>query len=422
MSYSFNNLAAAMLVLSLGLTGCERPSSGTVATAPTPVTVSHPLKRSVGDYADFTSRTAAVESVDVRARVGGYLGKINFKEGTLVKKGDLLFQIDPRPFVAELNRAKAQVEQAKASITQSQSQLNVSEADEGRAAAGLDYQRRRLERAKRLLPAGTITQEEFDLQKSEMLQGQADLQRSKAQMASSQAAIGGAQAAVQSAEAAVALADLNVKYTNVTAPIDGQVSRYYVTEGNLVQQDVTLLTTIVSVDPIYAYADLDEHTVLHGRELIREGKATASGADLVVRLGLANEEGFPREGTVNFVDNQVSPKTGTLRVRAVFSNQDQFLSPGLFARLRIPIGEPHEALLVTDRAIDTDQGQKIVYIVDQDNKVDSRPVRLGAAHDGLRAIEAGLSPSDRVIVNGLQRVRPGVTVDPKLVEMPGTSK
>ena len=148
---------------------------------------------------------------------------------------------------------------------------------------------------------------------------------------------------------------------------------------------------------------------------------SARDAVLRVKLGLANEEGFPREGTVNFVDNQVNPATGTLRVRAVFLNKDQFLTPGMFARVRIPIGEPHEAVLVTDRAIDTDQGQKIVYVVDSNNKVDARPVKLGAAHDGLRAIEAGLSPSDLVIVNGLQRVRPGVTVDPTLVAMPGSA-
>jgi RND family efflux transporter MFP subunit len=382
MSYSLNVLAAAILVLSLGLTGCGRTSSGTVVTAPTPVTVSHPLKRNVGDYADFTSRTAAVESVDVRARVGGYLDKINFTEGTLVKKGDLLFEIDPRPY-------RALVDFAKAQLAANEALLKKATSDNVRY------------KTLAIKSPTAVTQQDLD-----QYQATADQ----------------AIANVGTARATLETNELNLGFTKVVSPIDGRTSRYDLTVGNLVQQDVTLLTTIVSVDPIYAYADVDEHTVLHVRELIREGKAkSARDAEIRVRLGLANEEGFPREGTVNFVDNQVNPKTGTLRVRAVFPNQDQFLNAGMFARVRIPIGEPHEALLVTDRAIDTDQGQKIVYIVDKDNKVNSRPVRLGAAHDGLRAIEDGLSPSDRVIVNGLQRVRPGVTVDPKLVEMPGSA-
>ena len=195
--------------------------------------------------------------------------------------------------------------------------------------------------------------------------------------------------------------------------------------GNLVQAGDqtggTLLTTIVSVDPMYAYFDVDEHTVLRVRQLIREGKAeSARDGELPVWLGLANEEGFPHQGTINFVDNQVNPKTGTLRVRGVFPNKDEALSPGYFARVRVPIGRPHKALLVTDRALDTDQGQKVVYVVDEDNEVVSRPVRLGALHDGLREITDGLKPGERVIVNGLQQVRPGITVEPKLVDMPAS--
>ena len=193
--------------------------------------------------------------------------------------------------------------------------------------------------------------------------------------------------------------------------------------GNLIQSGDqnggTLLTTIVSVDPMYAYFDVDERTVLRVRQLIREGKArSAREAEWPVSLGLANEEGFPHQGTINFEDNQVNPKTGTLRVRGVFPNKDEALSPGFFARVRVPIGQAHRALLVTDRAIDTDQGQKVLYVVNKKNEVVSRPVRLGALHDGLREITEGLKPGERVIVNGLQQVRPGVTVEPKLVDMP----
>ena len=224
-------------------------------------------------------------------------------------------------------------------------------------------------------------------------------------------------------KAVVASRQLDLDYTKVTAPVSGRISRYVVTVGNLIQSGDqgggTVLTSIVSVDPMYAYFDVDEYTVLRVRQLIREGKAkSARDAELTVWLGIANEDGYPHRGTVNFVDNQVNPKTGTLRLRGVFPNKDEALSPGYFARVRVPIGFPHQALLVSDRALDTDQGQKVVYVVDKDNKVLSRPVRPGPLHDGLRAIQDGLKPGERVIVNGLQQVRPGVTVEPKLVDMP----
>jgi RND family efflux transporter MFP subunit len=195
--------------------------------------------------------------------------------------------------------------------------------------------------------------------------------------------------------------------------------------GNLIQSGDqnggTLLTTIVSVDPMYAYFDVDEHTVLRVRQLIRAGKAqSARDGEVTVWLGLANEDGYPHRGTINFEDNQVNPRTGTLRVRGVFPNKDETLSPGYFARVRVPIGFPHQALLVSERALDTDQGQKIVYVVNEKNEVVSRPVRLGALQDGLREITDGVKPGERVIVNGLQQVRPGITVEPSLVDMPAS--
>jgi RND family efflux transporter MFP subunit len=197
-----------------------------------------------------------------------------------------------------------------------------------------------------------------------------------------------------------------------------------VSKGNLIQAGQsgggTLLTTIVSVDPMYAYFDVDERTVLRVKQLIREGKANLPDeVEIPVWLGLANEDGYPHQGSVQFIDNQVNPRTGTLRVRGVFSNKDEFLSPGYFARVRVPIGSPHEALLVTERALDTDQGQKIVYVLDEDKKVVVRPVRLGALHEGLREITEGLRPGERVIVNGLQQVRAGMTAEPQIVSMPG---
>src|SRR6516164_2244079 len=306
-----------LLGLCLGLAGCVRAPSAAPEAAPTPVTVSHPVERNVTDHADFTGRTAAVDSVEVRARVLGYLDKVHFKEGALVKQGDLLFEIDPRPYRADLERAVGTVAQYDARVHRLER----------------DYRR-----VKNLLARGAVGQEEYDRYESDYREAVANLHFAKANRD---------------------LAALNLGYTRVTAPVSGRASRYVVTVGNLIQSGDqgggTLLTTIVSVDPIYAYFDVDEYTVLRVRRLIREGKVkSARDGDVTVWLGLANEDGFPHRGKINFVDNQVNPKTGTLRLRGVFRNPDEALSPGLFGRIRVPIGEAHKALLVSDRAVDTD--------------------------------------------------------------------
>ena len=238
-----------------------------------------------------------------------------------------------------------------------------------------------------------------------------------------QAAADQAVANADTARATLKKNQLDLDFTKVVSPIDGRVSRYYVTKGNLVVQDQTLLTTIVSVDPIYAYFDVDESTVLHVRELIRSGKMqSAREISVPAWLSVTSDDGFPYEGVINFVDNQVDPKTGTLRVRGVFPNKDEALSPGFFCRVRVRIGVPHPAFLVNERAIEADQGQKIVYVVNEKNEVVYRPVRVGARHGNLIEITDGLKSDERIIVNGLQRVRPGATVDPKLVDMPGSTE
>jgi RND family efflux transporter MFP subunit len=370
-------LSAVWIVLA----GCAPVPSGAPRSAPVSVTVSYPVERDVTDYADFTGRTAAVDSVEVRARVSGYLDKVNFKEGALVHKDDQLFEIDPRLYRADLARAKGAVAQIEARVHR-------LERDFGRA--------------KLLLARAAVGQEEYDRYEGDYREAQANLEVAKANRD---------------------LAALNLDYTRVIAPVSGRVSRYVVTVGNLIQSGDqsggTLLTTLVSVDPMYVYFDMDERAVLRIRQLIREGKArSASQTRWPVALGLAIEQGFPHQGTINFEDNQVNPKTGTLRVRGVFPNKDEGLSPGLFARVRVPIGETHRALLVTDRAIDTDLGQKVLYVVDEKNEVVSRAVRMGALHHGLREITEGLKQGERVIISGLQQVRPGVTVEPKLLQMP----
>jgi RND family efflux transporter MFP subunit len=383
MRYPSTYFAGPALVVGfcLAVTGCAREPSQAPATGPVPVTVSYPIERDVTDYAGFTARTAAVDSVEVRAHVWGYLDKVNFKEGALVNKGDVLFELDPRPYQALLN-------QAKAKVALDEAQLKFDEAE---------YQRNLS-----LSRTGAVSQSDLD---------------------KTSAARGVDIANVAADKAVVASRQLDLDYTKVLAPVSGRVSRYVVTVGNLIQSGDqnggTLLTTVVSVDPMYAYFDVDEHTVLRVRQLIQQGKAkSARDVEVFVWLGLANEDGYPHKGTINFVDNQVNPKTGTLRVRGVFPNKDEALSPGYFARVRVPIGYPHQALLVSDRAVDTDQGQKIVYVVNENNEVVSRPVRLGALHDGLREITDGLKPGERVIVKGLQQVRPGITVEPDLVDMP----
>ena len=370
----------AALILGLGAPGCAEAPASAPAPAPVAVAVSYPVEQEVADYADFPARVTAVQSVEVRAHVWGYLDKIHFKEGVLVNKGDVLFDIDPRMYRADLERAKGAVAQYEAQMRR----------------LGHDY-----ERGRNLKARAAVSQEEYDRIEGDY----------RAAVANHHVA-----------EANSDLAELNLEYTKVTAPVGGRISRHLLTVGNLIQSGDqgggTVLTTIVSVDPIYAYFDVDELTVLRARQLNREGKAASTRDEVPVSLALANEDGFPHRGTINFVDNQIHTKTGTLSFRGVFPNKDEALTAGFFARIRVPMSLPHRALLVTDRALDNDQGQKILYVLNDKDEVISRPVRVGALHDGLRAIEDGLKPGERVIVNGLLKVRPGATVQPKLVEMP----
>jgi RND family efflux transporter MFP subunit len=364
--------------LMIALTGCSRQPEPAPPAA-IPVVVTRPLEREITDYTDFTGRTAAVDSVEVRARVWGYLTKVNFKEGAIVKKGDILFEIDPLIY-------KAALHQAEGNVASLQARVERLDAD--------------LARARRMVGTGAMSREDFDKVVGD--RGEAVAMR-------------------DAAKAAVERAKLDVDYTNVVAPISGRVSRYLVTQGNLVQAGDqaggTLLTTIVSIDPMYAYFDVDEHTVLHVRKLIREGKSDSPReGGFPVSMELANERGFPHKGTINFVDNQVNPRVGTMRLRGVFPNKDQVLVPGLFCRVRLPYGRPHKALLVNERAFDTDQGAKIMYIVDDKDQVVIRKVQVGELHDGLREVTAGLRAGERFILDGLQQVRPGSIVEPTMVD------
>jgi RND family efflux transporter MFP subunit len=368
-------------VFILGMAGCTRPPAAP-PPPPTTVSVSYPLEREITFHSDFTGRTAAVDSVDVRAHVWGYLDKVNFKEGDLVRRDDVLFEIDPRTYQAQLDQAKADLESKEATVVKTQAIYS---------------------RTTHLLKSRAVSEEDLDNANGDWLVAKAN---------------------VLLAQANLRMAELNLGFTKVKAQISGRIAKYNVTVGNIVQSGDqsggTLLTTIVSVDPIYVNFDVDERTVLKAERLVREGKATSARNTIVpVYMGLGNESGFSHQGVINYSGNQINPSTGTLPVRGVFPNKDGMLTPGLFVRVRVPIGKPHQAILVTDRAIDSDQGQKIVYTVNEKNEVVVQPVELGPLEGGLRVIESGLKPGDRVIiVNGQQQVRPGALVDPNLVAMP----
>lgn len=358
--------------------GCGPGATERTPEGPAEVTVSQPLKETIADYVDFTGQLAAVKEVEVRPRVSGYVEKVYFEEGAEVVKDAKLFQIDPRPYKAALEKAKGQ-------LAATRGQLKRFEAD--------------LTRAEQLFSQRAVSRADYD----------------KALGNRDEAA-----GSLDALKAAVDDAQLNLDFTEVLSPIAGRVSKAQIVEGNLAQADKTLLTTVVSVDPVYAYFDVDDDTYLRVKKLIREGKLISpKEAKEPIFLALANEEGLPHKGIIDFVDNKVNPGTGTIQVRGVFPNPDRGLTPGLFVRVRVPLGPPQSALLVAEVALGSDQGQKFVLTVDDKNKVVSRRVKVGRLEGGLRVINEGISATDWVIVEGLQRVRPGETVTPKQEPMPG---
>lgn len=377
-------------VLLLGLTllcssGCGESHSeaGGQAQEAIKVNVAKPVLRKVQDAMDYTGRLEAVESVEIRARVSGYLTQVTFM-GSLysdVKQGEVLFQIDDRPYKNAVANAEANVASAKASLTTSAAELA---------------------RTEELFKKGVVVQAELDR----------DVGR-KAQ----------ADAAILSSKAGLDQALLDLEFTTIRSPIDGVISTPKLTVGNLVTPQTESLTSVVSVDPIYVYFDVDEPTYLKIQENVRSGKLpTREEGEYAVHLGLATDTGYPYTGKLDFLDNQINSGTGTIRVRGQFRNPKperggRPLSPGLFARVQVPLGMPHESLLITERAIGRNLGQPFVYVVGADNTIEVRNVQLGAMHDGLRVVTAGLKPDDQVVVAGLQRIRRGSVVEPILKEM-----
>ena len=364
--------AIAVGLLATGANSHAEEPAGVIA--PAQVGVADVVVRDVQPWDEYTGRIAAVDSVELRPRVGGYVERVAFSEGQLVKKGDLLFEIDRRPYQAALTQAEAQLERARA---------------EAALAATQNA------RAQALIEAKAISREDYESRRAASATGVAG---------------------VRAAEAAVAAARLNLQFTEVRSPIDGRAGRAMVTEGNLAQADQTLLTTLVSQDPMYVYFESDEQTYLRYAELARKGERTRSSNP--VRVGLANETGFPHAGTVDFVDNQVDPATGTIRARAVLPNPDRVFTPGLFARVQVQGSGEFEAMLVDDKAVLTDQDRKYVYVLGADNKAVRKDVELGRMIDGLRVVQSGLDADDKVIVHGVQKVfMPGMPVTPRTIAM-----
>src|SRR5271163_2622659 len=362
----------------LSVAGCAK-SGGPSAAPPPQVSVATVIEKRVKDWDEFTGRLQAVETVEIRPRVSGYIDKVAFTEGSQVKRGALLFVIDPRPYQAEYDHAAADVKRFK---------------------TALDLGRIELTRVQRLKDSGAVSEEELDERKSTVAQAEAN---------------------VAGAEAALEAAALNLNFTKVTSPIDGRVSRAEVTRGNLVtggSNGGTLLSSVVSMDPIYIYFDADEQSYLRYSQMARGGAQPSSGdAGSPVQVGLANEEDFPHPGKLDFVDNQLNSQTGTIRARAVLQNKDGQFTPGLFARVQLLASGEYPAVLIEDRAVNTDQNQKYVLLLGADNKIEYRKVTLGRVIDGLRVVREGLKPGDVIVVNGAQRVHPGVTVTPQRVAM-----
>jgi multidrug efflux system membrane fusion protein len=371
---SLYGLTPTLVLLAGILSGCGESKPPQAAAAPPPVTVAQPVKRTVTDWDEFTGRFDAVEQVQIRARVGGFITAVEFRDGAFVSAGDLLYLIDARPFEAVATQADGQLSDARAKV----------------------------ELAKRELDRG------LTLQQSQNVADNVVDQRRQALQA--------ARAAETQAEGLLKAAQLNIEFTHVTAPIAGRVSRHLVSVGNLVQgsdSGSTLLTSIVSLDPIYIYFDIDEATYLKYNRLWFQGKRPSSRDNPnPVEVSLTGETKPSHNGTVNFLDNQLDVSTGTLRGRAVIPNQDLSILPGQFGRVRLIASAPYEALLVPDGAVATDQARKIVFVVKDDNTVEAKPVILGPLDEGLRVVREGLKPEDHVIVDGLQRARVGAKVTP----------
>ena len=373
-------LGGLLLLVALAAMGAAAAepawAQGPPGGPPPSVSTAKPIVKDVVEYDDFTGRFDALDTVEIRARVSGYLDRVAFQDGAIVKKGDVLFVIDRRPY-------KATLDGAQATLVSSQAKLSFSQSD--------------LERAQSLQKTGNIAEQLVDQRRQNFLSAKADQ---------------------DNAESAVRTAQLNYEFTEVKAPIAGRISRKLISEGNVVNANDTLLTTIVSLDPIYFYFDIDERSFLSYSRMMATEKTAGRELTDAAKVGVTDEKEPQRPATLNFIDNRVDQSTGTIRVRAIVPNKDLFLVPGLFGTIEIAGSPRHRAVLVPDEAIATDQDRRIVWVVGDDNTVSSRVIRQGPKIDGYRVVRTGLSGDERIVISGLQRIRPGAKVTPDLKELP----
>ncbi len=365
-------LLAGLILVALPRTGLAQAPGG----PPPAVTVAKPIVKDVVEYDDFTGRFEAADSVDIRARVSGYLEKVAFQDGAIVKKGDLLFVIDRRPY-------KAALDQAQSSIASNQAKLTFAQGD--------------LERAQSLQKTGNIAEQLVDQRRQNYTSARADLDNSDAILRNAQ---------------------LNYDFTEVRAPLSGRISRKLISEGNIVNANDTLLTTIVSLDPIYFYFDVDERSYLAYSRMATAEKQAGHQVPSAVRVGLTDERTAKRPGTLDFLDNRIDQSSGTIRARATVPNGDLFLVPGLFGTIQITGSPLHRGVLIPDEAVATDQDRRIVWVVAEDGTVTSRVIRLGPKIDGYRLVRDGLKGDETIVIAGLQRIRGGAKVTPQLKELP----
>ncbi|HHT7516407.1 TPA: efflux RND transporter periplasmic adaptor subunit [Klebsiella michiganensis] len=368
-----------VMLLSALLVGCDEGVAQNAAPQAPVVSAADVVVKSISQWDSFNGRIEAVESVQLRPRVSGYIDKVNYADGEEVKKGEVLFTIDDRTYRAALEQAQATLARAKTQASLARSEAN---------------------RTDKLVNTNLVSREEWEQRRAAATQAQAD---------------------IRAAQAAVDAAQLNLDFTKVTAPIDGRASRALITSGNLVTagDSASVLTTLVSQKTVYVYFDVDESTYLHYQSLARSGQGASSNhLALPVEIGLVGEEGYPHQGKVDFLDNQLTPSTGTIRMRALLDNAQRQFTPGLFARVRLPGSAEFNATLIDDKAVLTDQDRKYVYVVDKEGKAQRRDITPGRLADGLRIVQQGLKPGDRVIVDGLQKVfMPGMPVNAKTVAM-----
>ena len=371
--------ALGAMFLSMLLVGCDDGVAQNAVPQAPAVSAADVVVKSISQWDSFNGRIEAVESVQLRPRVSGYIDKVNYTDGQEVKKGEVLFTIDDRTYRAALEQAQASLARAKTQASLARSEAN---------------------RTDKLVNTNVVSREEWEQRRSAATQAQAD---------------------IRAAQAAVDAAQLNLDFTKVTAPIEGRASRALITSGNLVTagDSASVLTTLVSLKTVYVYFDVDEATYLHYQNLARSGQGASSNhLALPVEIGLVDEEGYPHQGKVDFLDNQLTPSTGTIRMRALLDNAQRQFTPGLFARVRLPGSAEFNATLIDDKAVLTDQDRKYVYIVDKEGKAQRRDITQGRLAAGLRIVQQGLNPGDKVIVDGLQKVfMPGMPVNAKTVPM-----